>query len=50
MSELASSESLRQLDQRHAEVLQALDSLCLDIEEVLQQISPQREPELQQAA
>lgn len=54
MPELATSETLRILDQRHAEVLQALDSLCLDIENVLQKISPPpesaQEHEHQQAA
>ncbi|TWU20390.1 hypothetical protein [Bythopirellula polymerisocia] len=54
MPELATSETLQNLDRRHAEVLQALDSLCLDIEEVLKKISPPKEasfePDLQQAA
>ena len=54
MPKLATSETLHNLDRRHAEVLQALDSLCLDIEEVLKKISPPREhsiePDLQQAA
>ncbi len=54
MPELASNETLRKLDQRHAEILQALDSLCLDIEAALTKISPPREDsmgaETQQAA
>lgn len=44
MSELATSESLQKLDQRHTELLEKLDALCQEIEATLASLAPKSEP------
>jgi hypothetical protein len=51
MKELASSESLHKLDQRHEELLVKLDSLCRELEAALGNLTPNSgDPPLQEAA
>jgi hypothetical protein len=50
MSELATSESLQNLDQRHTELLEKLDALCHEIEAALASLSPKTEPAQDQLA
>jgi hypothetical protein len=42
-NQLASSESLQQLDQRHEELLGKLDSLCKELESALANLLPKPE-------
>ena len=42
-SELASSESLQKLDQRHEELLVKLDALCHELETALRHLQPKQE-------
>ena len=41
MNELACSESLQKLDQRHEELLVKLDDLCRELETALKNLAPQ---------
>ncbi len=43
MNELASTESLHKLDQRHEELLVKLDSLCRELETALNNLVPKSE-------
>lgn len=50
-SELASSESLQKLDQRHEELLVKLDSLCQELEAALANLLPkEKSREMREAA
>jgi hypothetical protein len=43
MSELANSDSLRKLDERHEELLGKLEELCLELDTALKNLMPKAE-------